>query len=210
MMVNEKFRENVPAWEAIEIRKEKFAGFFEKVLDLQDDIGQLSLREQGFYLSFLIHCFQSLEQEFVRSCCLKLTGMQSWFHLNELHRQKLVAANPKLAVVWKKVAKKYKEPKANFARHEKNFMAGLLESFFAKLEELGERPVDGPALDPDELSYLERTVELMIDLLNQLPTRRFFSAVDDGPALCRSLQALQGGPGAAGSASLEPALGNSQ
>eukprot|EP00434_Breviolum_minutum_P014329 symbB.v1.2.012636.t1/scaffold853.1/size308060/16 len=48
-------------------------------------------------------------------------------------------------------------------------MAELLDQFLASLEEFGERQ-----LAVEELSYLERCLELMIDLLDQLPTRRFF------------------------------------
>ena len=42
---------------------------------------------------------------------VRLTGLQSWFHLNELHREKLLSLNKKLPAFWKKVQKKYAEPK---------------------------------------------------------------------------------------------------
>merc|ERR1719399_598549 len=132
--------------------------------------GTLIMREKTIFLQFLINCFQSLEQEFVRECCLRLTGLQSWFHLNDLHREKLLAANKKLPAFWKKVKKKYAEPKTTQARHERNFMADLLDEFLGILEDYGAKE----QLGEDELTYLERFAELMIDLLNQLPTRRFF------------------------------------
>eukprot|EP00913_Durusdinium_trenchii_P020871 g19609.t1 len=65
--------------------------------------GKLTLREKSHVLQFLINCFQSLEQEFVRDCCLRLTGLQSWFHLNDLHREKLLSINKKLPAFWKKL-----------------------------------------------------------------------------------------------------------
>merc|ERR1711904_421917 len=170
LIVNEKLRESVPAWESLAMHSDKFAGFFEKVLDLWGAEGTLNMRERAMYLQFLINCFQSLEQEFVRDCCLKLTGLQAWFHLNPLHREKLLKANKKLPAFWKKVQKKYAEPKTNFAKHEKNFTAGLITGILQTLEEMGEKE----SLDTNELAYVERGVELMIDLLNQLPTRRFF------------------------------------
>ncbi|CAE7636855.1 AQR [Symbiodinium pilosum] len=49
-------------------------------------------------------------------------------------------------------------------------MSELLDEFLASLEKFGELP----DLSVEELSYLERCIELMIDLLDQLPTRRFF------------------------------------
>merc|ERR1719181_137905 len=97
----------------------------------------MSLREKTFFLQFLINCFQSLEQDFVRECCLKLTGLQSWFHLNDLHREKLLSQNKKLPAFWKKVQKKYTEPKTTGARHERNFMSELLDAFLGKVEAFG-------------------------------------------------------------------------
>merc|ERR1711904_644039 len=154
---------------SLAMHSEKFASFFEKFLYLWS-VDRLNMRERAMYLQFLIHCFQSLEQEFVRECCLKLTGLQSWFHLNPLHRDKLLKSNKKLPAFWKKVQKKYSEPKTNFAKHERNFTAGLIEGILLTLEEMGEKE----SLDTNELAYIERGIELMIDLLNQLPTRRFF------------------------------------
>eukprot|EP00440_Ansanella_granifera_P045495 gb/GFBE01049290.1/.p1 GENE.gb/GFBE01049290.1/~~gb/GFBE01049290.1/.p1 ORF type:complete len:1354 (+),score=420.79 gb/GFBE01049290.1/:1-4062(+) len=132
--------------------------------------GDLTLREKSHVLQFLINCFQSLEQDFVRDCSLRLTGLQSWFHLNDLHRAKLLSLNKKLPAFWKKVQKKYADPQTLQAKHERNFMAELLDEFLATLEAFGERE----DLGAEELSYLERCLELMIDLLDQLPTRRFF------------------------------------
>jgi len=169
LLINEKVRDgSVSAWDTIAARKEKFSGYFEAMLNLWES-GDLTLREKSHVLQFLINCFQSLEQDFVRDCCLRLTGLQSWFHLNDLHREKLLSLNKKLPAFWKKVQKKYSDPKTAQAKHERNFMAELLDEFLASLEAFGEKD-----LGAEELSYLERMIELMIDLLDQLPTRRFF------------------------------------
>jgi len=170
LLINEKMRDgNISAWDSLAARKGMFAPYFERMLELWKS-GELPLREKSYFLQFLINCFQSLEQDFVRDCCLKLTGLQSWFHLNQLHRDRLLATNKKLPAFWKKVQKKYAEPKTIAARHERNFMAELLDEFLASAEEFGERPT----LETEELTFLERAVELLIDLIDQLPTRRFF------------------------------------
>jgi len=170
LLINEKVRDgSVSAWDSVAARKEKFSGYFESMLELWKS-GRLTLREKSHVLQFLINCFQSLEQDFVRECCLRLTGLQSWFHLNDLHREKLLSLNKKLPAFWKKVQKKYADPKTPQAKHERNFMSELLDEFLASLEKFGELT----DLGIEELSYLERCIELMIDLLDQLPTRRFF------------------------------------
>jgi len=180
LLVNQKVRESVSPWEHISTRKKDFHSLFECVLDLwsgaiaaeKDSAStarRLSLREKIIVMQFLINCFQSLEQDFVRDCCLRLTGLQSWFHLNDLHRDKLLGASKKLQTFWKKVQKKYSQPTTALAKHERNFMSELLDYALALVDALGEK-----LLGEDEISLLERLVELMIDLLDQLPTRRFF------------------------------------
>lgn len=106
-MVNEKFRENVPCWHIMRPTAKKFPVFLEQVLQLTAD-ESLNVKEQTQLLQFLIHCFSSLEQDFVRSAVIKLTSLPSWFHVNPLHRDRLLLANPTLANVWKKVSKKFK------------------------------------------------------------------------------------------------------
>jgi len=173
LLINEKVRDGcISAWESVAIHRGKFAGYFESILQLWKS-GSLTLKEKTYVLQFLINCFQSLEQDFVRECCLKLTGLQSWFHLNDLHREKLLGQNKKLPAFWKKVQKKYAEPKTVGTRHERNFMSELLDEFLASVEDFGTREgVAAPGAQ--EFAYLERAVELLIDLLDQLPTRRFF------------------------------------
>jgi hypothetical protein len=59
LMVNEKFRENVPAWACFHEREDVFPLFFKRVLTLKDQEEHvMSIREKTNYLLFMIHCFQ--------------------------------------------------------------------------------------------------------------------------------------------------------
>ena len=82
-MVNEKFRENVPAWNSFEQQREKFPAFFARVLGLlgMEDALQ-HMHERVTYLLFIIHAFQSLEQEAVRVQVLKLVSLPLWHALS--------------------------------------------------------------------------------------------------------------------------------
>lgn len=65
-MVNEKFRERIPAWRAFLDKPKEFSGFFRRVLRATiDDTFQFSIQEQTSLLVFLMHCFNSVE---VRIC----------------------------------------------------------------------------------------------------------------------------------------------
>lgn len=65
---------------------------------------------------------------------------------------------------------------------ERTFMPNLLDEFFQVLDglqgecESASRLVHSHkvALPRDQIHFCERIVELMVDLLSQLPTRRFF------------------------------------
>ena len=89
-MVNEKFRENVPAWNAFSRQPEKFPAFFARVLALlgggsANSGGASALKqmhERVTFLLFIIHVFQSLEQEAVRSQALKLVSLPLWHALS--------------------------------------------------------------------------------------------------------------------------------
>jgi intron-binding protein aquarius len=82
-MVNEKFRENVPAWDGFAGGPpEKFASFFGAVLALRGDAAGWQTHERVTYLLFIIHCFQSLEQEAVRKQALQLVSLPLWHALS--------------------------------------------------------------------------------------------------------------------------------
>ena len=61
-MVNEKFRERIPAWRAFLDQPKEFPGFFRRVMRAAlDDTFQFSIQEQTSLLIFLMHCFNSVE-----------------------------------------------------------------------------------------------------------------------------------------------------
>ncbi|KAG8560658.1 hypothetical protein GDO81_015068 [Engystomops pustulosus] len=63
-MVNEKFRENVPAWETFKKKPEHFPHFFKCIREAsvaEESGNDFSLHERTILLLFLDHCFNSLE-----------------------------------------------------------------------------------------------------------------------------------------------------
>lgn len=65
VMLNEKFRERVPAWDPFKKRSKQFPAFFQQVLEAC--LSEFStLKEQTALLIFLNHCFNSMEVDLVR------------------------------------------------------------------------------------------------------------------------------------------------
>lgn len=177
LMINEKFRENVAAWMCFYNNKDLFNSFLEKVLHLKEG-RSLSIAEKTNYLLFMINAFQSLEDEVVSKTFLRLTSLQCWHSLSYGRFQIELCLNPDLIKKWKKVAKKAKEAKKRDNSSdlstvlEVKFLRSIVEEF---LEVLDSEVVDESGqVNESSILYCERFVEFLIDLLSQLPTRRFF------------------------------------
>lgn len=79
-IVNEKFRENVPAWEVFKKEPSHFPYFFKCVMEavLAGEEAGLTLKEQTVLLVFLDHCFNSLEVDLIREQVQQLILLPMW------------------------------------------------------------------------------------------------------------------------------------
>jgi intron-binding protein aquarius len=76
LMVNEKFRERVPAWIPFQKNPDEFPKFFERIMELSlSDDSSVNLKEQTALLVFLDHCFTSMEVDLVRTQIQKLVSV---------------------------------------------------------------------------------------------------------------------------------------
>ncbi|KAI4384634.1 hypothetical protein MLD38_002757 [Melastoma candidum] len=189
LMVNEKFRENVAAWTCFYDRKDDFRGFLERVLLLKEG-RELDIAEKTNYLVFMINAFQSLEDEVVSEIVLRLASLESWHSLSYGRFQMELCLNPDLIKKWKRMIKREsKDALKNggvfdpTSKLEVKFLRNLMEEFLEVLDlkVFPERHdfddhFDAYALgklDDAAVLYCERFVEFLIDLLSQLPTRRY-------------------------------------
>lgn len=197
IMVNEKFRENVAAWICFYDRKDAFKGFLGRVLRLKEEGKALSIAEKTNYLLFMINAFQSLEDEIVSETVLKLVSLKLWLSLSYCRFQMEMCLNPHLIKKWKKMiakeakeAKKRGEPFDPSNMLEVKFLRNLIEEFLEILdsEVILRKEGDDEAsnlggsdsekqVDDACLLYCERFMEFLIDMLSQLPTRRYLKAV---------------------------------
>ncbi|XP_062173985.1 uncharacterized protein LOC133879426 [Alnus glutinosa] len=192
IMVNEKFRENVAAWVCFYDRKELFKAFLERVLRLKEG-RELSIAEKTNYLVFMINAFQSLEDEVVSETVLKLASLQSWHSLSYGRFQMELCLNMDLIKKWKRMMKReVKEAAARgeifdpSTKLEVKFLRNLIEEFLEVLDSQvfpqqqcvneDDEVIDVNGLEQVDdacVLYCERFMEFLIDLLSQLPTRRY-------------------------------------
>ncbi|KAH0620568.1 hypothetical protein JD844_021170 [Phrynosoma platyrhinos] len=164
-MVNEKFRENVPAWETFKKKPEHFPFFFKRVLDasLVENDSEFSLQEQTILLLFLDHCFNSLEVDLIRGQVQQLISLPMWMGLKPARLELELKKTPKLRKFWNLIRKndgKMDENAQTQAYQERRFLSQLIQKFISVLKSI---PLSGP-LSMDKVHYCERFIELMIDL----------------------------------------------
>ncbi|XP_063231396.1 RNA helicase aquarius [Bacillus rossius redtenbacheri] len=176
IMINEKFRERVPAWQPFKKLPEHFPGFFQQMLEacLQDD-PRVSLREQTALLVFLNHSFNSMEVELIRDQVKRLVSLSMWISLQPGRREQELHAVPKWRKYWRLIQKKDNPEMREKLYWERRFLQRLMIKFMKLLERI---PLEGEVSE-DVIRYCERFLELVIDLEALLPTRRFFNTVLD-------------------------------
>ncbi|XP_023807311.1 intron-binding protein aquarius isoform X2 [Oryzias latipes] len=188
-IVNEKFRENVPAWEVFKKKPSHFPFFFKCVMEavLTGDDAGLCLKEQTVLLVFLDHCFNSLEVDLIREQVQQLVSLPMWMCLLPSRLQQELKKVPKLQKFWNLIKKKFDQMDADAAKQaikERTFLSALIKKFLGVLMSV---PPTGP-LSMDKVHYCERFIELIIDLEALLPTRRWFNTMLDDSHLVVSCQ----------------------
>lgn len=179
VMVNEKFRERVPAWDIFKKLPDQFPGFFKRAMEAAlMTQKELSILEQNSLTIFLTNCVNSVEIDIVRSQLQKLIGFPIWENLSDGHRQLLFKNNTRLRKIWNVLQKndaKLTPEQLNDARYERQFLCRLLRKFLFVVNHV---PIEGD-IDPDKVKYCERFLEFLIDIESLLPTRRFFNTLLD-------------------------------
>lgn len=133
----------------------------------------LPITSRSYLLQFVISAFESLESGLVRKECAPLVSISIWNNLHsEEARSKLLNQphGPKKA--WKIATKKYTAADAaGKARlhFERSWLFSMLVDFLRALNE------ENQAVE--RVKYCEQFMEFLIDLVSQLPTRRYVNSM---------------------------------
>ncbi|KAM3718101.1 RNA helicase aquarius [Dirofilaria immitis] len=177
IMLNAKFRERIPVWRCIIEHSAQFPIFFRRILHLVLDIEQITLLERSEIITFLINCFNSVAMDLVRKEVMKIVSLTMWSNLLPTQREDLFQANPKLRKIWNKLETKIASETAEekeLLTFERTFMWNLLQIFKQTLTNVDD---ESSEVGIDGIHFLERCLQLFIDLEALLTTRRFFNAI---------------------------------
>jgi intron-binding protein aquarius len=150
-------------------RGDDFSSLFHRILSMSID-PSLSTRSRMPIISFIIGAFQSLENVLIRQQCAPLVSISIWHNLvSDEAREGVIAKSPTLKKAWRAAGKRYDaadEPTKAKLRFERSWLYTMLLDFLQKLNGAEKH-------QKDNLLYCERFLELLVDLLSQLPTRRY-------------------------------------
>lgn len=193
-LVNEKCRDGAsPVFQILTGDEEKFQLFFGDVIALSET--EMDITQWTVYISFLTNVYRSLEDISVRRCSLKYLSLPIWKNLSRPRLESELDRFPQLQRHWEHLdiqstvqlpqptvqpAKKRKknDKKTDVVGSElakdadANWIPSLIKFFFHTLNRNSEATVD-------TIVFLEKFLELLIDLLSQIPTRRFLNTLLD-------------------------------
>ncbi|KAI5291499.1 hypothetical protein KEM54_004164 [Ascosphaera aggregata] len=172
VIVGVKHRESLPIWGVFEDRPTDFSGLFRRVLSMNLDFS-LPIASRKYLLQFVISAFQSLESSLIRKECAPLVSVSIWNNLHSEDAQlKLLNQphGPKKA--WKIATKKYDAADAaGKARlhFERSWLFSMLVEFI--------RMLNDEKQTAEIVHYCEQFMEFLIDIISQLPTRRYVNSL---------------------------------
>ncbi|KDO31385.1 hypothetical protein SPRG_04002 [Saprolegnia parasitica CBS 223.65] len=147
-----------------------FGLFVDALLRLKMEADDLSLVEHTYILRFLMFGIRQLETSHVARAMLKYTSLPVWAHLSEVQRSLAFADHPKLKRHWQNRVQA-KAPSSPAAKKRKTTVLDLEADFYASL--IDDCKACLCSNDEAAVEYLVHSLNLFVDLLSQLPTRRF-------------------------------------
>ncbi|XP_076053378.1 RNA helicase aquarius [Oratosquilla oratoria] len=179
VLINEKFRERVPAWSSFEKHCEPFPVFLHHLMNAcLDNEDKFTLKEQTCMVIFLNHLYNSIESDLIRNGISHTVSYNILECLSEGQLEHVLRDFPNWAKALKRTArhrKKLQGEELEKFTFDTKFLFNLMQQFLKRLMSVPKK--DEGDVEEDLVHYCERFLELMIDLESQLPTRRFFNTL---------------------------------
>ncbi|RPB23775.1 P-loop containing nucleoside triphosphate hydrolase protein [Terfezia boudieri ATCC MYA-4762] len=172
LMVNVKRRECLLNWDLFSSSPVNFSELFRRVLSMSID-RNIPLTIRTHLIMFIISAYQSLDNPLVRKECATLVSIAIWHNLSsEKARNGQLDKYPHLRKAWRASLKRFEaadEAGRGRLRFERSWLYQVILDFIGLMY----RPAKDATEQQQTVNYCERFIELMIDLLSQLPTRRY-------------------------------------
>lgn len=167
-ILNHKKDSRLLVWSTFREPANRFSQFFQRLLPLSLD-PSTTTTSRLIILNFITTAFQSLEQDFVRKECAPLVSIATWGNLHsESFRESQLNQVPSRRKAWRGSKKRFEsaddETKSRM-RLERAWLFNMVLDFL--------RRINGDSSFKADTIYCSRFLEFLIDLISQLPTRRY-------------------------------------
>ena len=168
VFINYKKEARLLSWPAFADPADRFSLLFRRILLLGLD-PSTAIAVRIIILKFVTTAFQSLEQDVVRRECAPLVSIGIWDNLHsDQSREAHLDAVPPRRKAWRSTKKRFdtadQDAKLRM-RLERAWLFNMILDFFKRLNLQSASNVD--------MTYCARFLELLIDIVSQLPTRRY-------------------------------------
>lgn len=166
--INHKKQARLPVWSCLFDGSDRFSQFFQRLLSINLDTS-LPVSSKLAVLNLFINLFQSLEQDTVRKECAPLVSIAIWENLHsENYRESLLDLASNRRKAWRSVRKRFENAEEAVQvrlRLERAWLFSIIVDFAKR--------INNDDISVLETAYCSRVLEFMIDLISQLPTRRY-------------------------------------
>lgn len=154
-------------WSTLE-PADRFSLLFRRILSLSLD-PSLHVSARAVVLNFIASAFRSLEQDAARKECAPLVSITIWENLHsDAYRESLLHAQPSRRKAWRSAKKRFDAADADAQqrmRLERAWLFNMVVDFVKR--------INGDGSSKAEAAYCARFLELLTDLVSQLPSRRY-------------------------------------
>ena len=156
-IINEKFRENVPAWKAFtdnpqapsqEIRDENFGNFLRHVqkllLDEHESFTPTNYLEKRVLLVFLDHLYNSLEEDMIRDKIQHTLLLSMWINLIPGRLKQELSKSERIRKLWKATIKKFQKlPDEQKCERDfdRRFLFNMIKQFLLVVDDLNHQQI---------------------------------------------------------------------
>ncbi|KAK5309031.1 hypothetical protein LTR70_010661 [Exophiala xenobiotica] len=166
--INYKKETRMLAWPAFTQPADRFDSLFRRILSLSLD-SSTTVSSRTITLSFLTTSFRSLEQDVVRRECAPLVSIGIWDYLHtDQSRDAHLDAVLSRKKAWRSAKKRFdaadQDTKLRI-RLERAWLFNMLLDLF--------RRMNSEAASRGDMVYCAHFLEFLVDLISQLPTRRY-------------------------------------
>lgn len=197
--LNKSFQDKIFAWHYIRPHQKSFGLLFKAAIRLAlSNSAEFDLKivERYHLLTFFNYAFTSIEVDFVHAQIKRYLSLSIWINLSEAKRHiELTKLSKKIQTAWVKLEEQDKKLDSKLLQErmfERTFMFCYVKQFLRILEDAvtyetqdedGDESMDqseaSVELNKDISLYCQRFLEFMIDVVSELPLRRFFHAILD-------------------------------